>query len=70
MDTAAARVEPEILDAIQVAQGRVPIGEFRLLPDCATCNRFADGPATPATNADLRDHVRSDHGDLVIVSSD
>lgn len=70
MDHATATATPEILDAIQVARGRVPINEFRLLPDCPACNRFADSPATPATNADLRDHVRSDHGDLVIVSSD
>lgn len=70
MDTAAARIEPEILDALQVARGRVPIEQFRLLPDCPTCNIFADGPATPTTNAQLRDHIQKDHGDLVIVSSD
>lgn len=70
MDTAAARVDPEILDSIQVAVGRVPIEQFRLLPDCDACNRFADGPATPQTNAELRGHIRTDHADLVIVSSD
>lgn len=70
METAAARVEPESLDAIQVARGKVPISEFRLLPDCATCNHFADSPATPQSNSELQNHVRTDHADLVIVSSD
>jgi hypothetical protein len=70
MDTAAARVDPEILDAIQIARGKVPLSEFRLLPDCATCNHFADGPPTSQSNSELQDHIRTDHADLVIVSSD
>jgi hypothetical protein len=70
METAAARVEPEILDAVQIARGKVPISEFRLLPDCVTCNRFADGPATPQSNSELQGHIRTDHADLVIVTSD
>jgi hypothetical protein len=70
MEAAAARVDPETFDAIQIARGKVPLSEFRLLPDCVTCNRFADGPATAQSNSELQNHVRTDHADLVIVSSD
>lgn len=67
MDAATARVEPEIHDAIQVARGRVPLEEFRLVPDCMTCMDFAALPATVETNADLRHHIRAEHADLVII---
>lgn len=69
MDTATARVEPEILDALQTLQP-VPIDEFRLLPDCGTCDFLAAQPATRRWTAWIRLHARIDHRDLVIVSSD
>jgi hypothetical protein len=70
MDTATARVDAETLDLIQVATAPVPIERFRLLLDCPTCQRFADEPPTPQSNADLRDHIRTDHAHLVLAESD
>jgi hypothetical protein len=67
METAAARVEPEILDAIQTARGRVPIEEFRLLVnECQGCQIAADLPATEEYNVVVRQHIRTAHGDLVV----
>lgn len=66
MDTATARVEPEILDLLQTAQP-VPVEQFRLLPDCDICNLLADQPATAEWNRTIRAHIRIDHRDLVII---
>lgn len=70
MDAATARVTPEELDAIQTVTAPVPLHLFRLLPDCVGCQEFADQPVSRAENFRLRDHILSDHADLVIVSSD
>jgi hypothetical protein len=69
MDTATARLTPLELDLIQVAKGRVPIEEFRLLTCCSTCQYFERVPATPDNNEDLRGHIRTDHADLILRSS-
>lgn len=66
MDTTAARIEPEILDALQTLQP-VPIKDFRLLPNCIPCQDYALAPATPAFNAAIRDHILRAHRDLVII---
>lgn len=68
MDEAAARVDGETLDAIQVAVGRVSLGEFRLLPGCGMCQGFLDVPATPHNNTVLRQHILSDHADKIVSS--
>lgn len=67
MDTAAARLDPETLDAVQVVRGRVPIEEFRLLVDeCYPCKVFSISPVTLSMNELLRDHIRNDHADRIL----
>jgi hypothetical protein len=66
MHTTEARVSQEELDAIQVACGRVPILDFRLLPDCAICLWLADQPATSEWNLSIRAHALDEHLDVLI----
>lgn len=66
MDTATARVEPEILDLLQTIQP-VRLDLFRLLSDCDDCQRLAALPATPEVNDEIRGHIVRSHRDLVII---
>lgn len=65
MKIAAARVDDETLEAIQVARGRVPIEEFRLRLDCDRCNELADQPITniPA----VYQHIADGHSEEIEV---
>lgn len=70
MDTRYRRyMEDETLDLLQAASVPVPLDQFRLLPDCLDCQVLQAFPATDSDNARIRDHVLSDHADLVCASS-
>ena len=66
MQTAEARVTPDMLDAIQVARGPVPLAEFRLRNDCAMCLFLADLPATDDVNQAIRLHALDEHPEAVL----
>lgn len=67
MQPVEARVGEDILDAIQVACGRVPLRDFRLKKDCAICLYLADKPATTEWNERVRTHVLDEHADEIVL---